>query len=310
MKRPIKIIPKKPTVNVYWMITDFCNFKCNYCPDFLHNGKFATGKVPGFPSYEDITVFMNTLKSMTEDGTHINLQFGGGEPTLHPNFLDIIKFMHSEKVYIGVTTNGSRSEEWWEEALPFLDNVTISLHPEFTKIDKVNSVSQRIVDSGTSIMFNLSCDPANWDTVLELYNNITPSLRGVVMPKVLNYIGTDSKMNYTYTDEQSEWIKTHIATPKDPGNFINSKVHFDDGSIEELSLSKITINNWNEFKGWSCKVASQSLVVRFNGEVSAGLCKAKSLGRISSFVIDKNDIICPFKYCPCPNDLRSEKYKI
>ena len=310
MKKPIKITHSKPTINIYWILTDFCNFKCNYCPDFLHSGNFATGKTQGFPSYSDIVIFMDKLKEMISDGTHLNLQFGGGEPTLHPNFLDIIKYMNADNVHIGVTTNGSRSEEWWEGALPFLDNVAISLHPEFTKIDKVNSVSKHIVESGTAIMFNLSCDPARWDRVLDLYNNIDDSIRPYVTPKVLNYIGTTTKKNYTYTDEQTTWIKTHMGSPIPSENYVNSLIHFDDGSVENFFLGKLTINNWNEFQGWKCKVASQSLMINFAGGVKAGLCNAKSLGRLTEFKIDKEDITCPFKYCPCPNDIKAEKYKI
>ena len=307
MKQPIKIIPKKPVINVYWKLTDFCNFKCNYCPSFLHSGDYATGTIPGFPSYPAIVTFMDKLKTII-NGTQLNLQFGGGEPTLHPNFLDIIKYMSADNVHIGITTNGSRSEEWWNEALPFLDVVTISLHPEFTKIDKVNSVAKCITDSNTPIMFNLSCDPARWDTVLELYNNIDDYLKPAVTSKVLNYLET-TRENYSYTDEQTNWIKTHVGKPASSKNFINSLVYFDDGSSEDLSLGRLTINNWNEFKGWECKVASQSLVINFNGEVRAGLCNVKSLGHLTNFNLDTNYLVCPFNFCPCPTDIRSEKYK-
>jgi organic radical activating enzyme len=309
MKQPIKIIPKQPVINVYWKLTDFCNFKCNYCPSYLHSGKYANGKLPGFPIYSDIIIFMDKLKALAASGTHLNLQFGGGEPTLHPNFLDIIKYMSAENVHLGVTTNGSRSDEWWSEALPFLDNVTISLHPEFTKIDKVNDLAKSIVDSGTSMRFNLSCDPARWDAVLELYNNIDDYLKPMLTAKVLNYLET-TKENYSYTDEQTTWIKHHGGSMASSHGFINSMIYFDDGSSENLALGKITINNWNEFKGWKCKVASQSLMIDYTGTVNAGICMAKRLGHITDFNLDTNYLVCPFNFCPCPSDIRAEKYKI
>ena len=309
MKQPIKITHSEPTINVYWVLTDFCNFKCNYCPDFLHNGDFATGKQQGFPSYSDIVVFMDKLKALASAGTHVNLQFGGGEPTLHPNFLDIIKYMNAENVHLGVTTNGSRNDEWWSEALPFLDNVTISLHPEFTKIDKVNDLAKYIESTGINFMFNLSCDPARWDTVLNLYNNLDVKLQKFVTPKILNYLDS-TKENYKYTSEQQEWIRTHMGRPKSPDRFLNSIIHFDDGSSENLLLGKVTVNNWNEFKNWQCKVASQSLMIDYTGTVNAGICMVKSLGHITEFKLDYSDIVCPFNFCPCPNDIKAEKYKI
>jgi hypothetical protein len=140
-----------------------------------------------------------------------------------------------------------------------------------------------------------------------LYKNIDDYLKPRVTTKVLNYLET-TRENYSYTDEQTTWIKTHITNPAGRG-FINSVVYFDDGSSEELNLGKITINNWNEFEGWECKVASQSLVVNFNVEVRAGLCNAKLLGHVTNFDLDYNHLACPFEYCPCPTDIRSEKYK-
>lgn len=309
MKSPIKIVPVRPVVNVYWTPTDFCNFKCNYCPDTLHSGKFATGLQPGFPTDEEIRIFLQKLKEKTKD-VNLNLQLGGGEPTLHPMFHEIVSTLSDGKNYIGVTTNGSRSPEWWEKVLPFLDNVTISLHPEFTKIEKINEVSRIILESGTNLMFNLSCDPNHWDDVIALYDGLDDELKNLVQPKVLNYLDSIEKSNYTYSKEQTDWIKKHIRSVKYVEKFTISKVIFDDGSEENLLLGRLTINNWNEFKGWNCKVASQSIAVNFNGEVYAGICRAKSLGRLTDFHLDENFIVCPFSNCACPNDLRSEKHKV
>lgn len=309
MKKPVSIRPSEPNINVYWILTDFCNFKCNYCPEHLHSGKFATGKVPGFPPYEDVVVFMDKLKTTISNGTHLNLQFGGGEPTLHPNFLDIIKYMSADNVHVGVTSNGSRSEEWWAESLPYLDNVTISLQHEFTKIEKINQIARLIIDSDTHLMFNLSCDPASWDSVMKLYNDLDTDLKSYVTPKVLNYLDT-TKENYTYTDEQRKWIKSHTSAPKASKKFINSIIEFDDGSKEDMLLSRVTINNWNQFKGWKCSTASQSLMIDYSGHVSAGICGAKALGNLKDAKIDEDFLYCPFDYCPCPSDLRAEKYKV
>ena len=51
------MLTQKQVKNKHSFICDFCNFKCNYCPSFLHSGKYANGKLPGFPIYSDIIVF-------------------------------------------------------------------------------------------------------------------------------------------------------------------------------------------------------------------------------------------------------------
>jgi MoaA/NifB/PqqE/SkfB family radical SAM enzyme len=310
MKYPIKITQSEPTVNIYWKLTDFCNFKCNYCPDYLHSGNYALGRKPGFPTDSNILSFISQLENGMLQGKHLNLLIGGGEPTVHPLFPEIVNRLKHENHFLGVLTNGSRSEDWWQQILP-MDNVVISLHPEFTNVEKINAISKFIISSGTSLIFNLSCDPANWDKTIELYNNIDDSLKHLISPKVLNYLDRPTKENYTYSDQQKDWIRKHISYQRASAKFKNANMHFNDGSVEGVNLSKLTINGWNKYKGWSCKADSQSLMINFDGNVYAGVCQAKKLGHISTFSkIEDNGLICPYGHCDCPTDIRSEKYKV
>lgn len=311
MKQPNKILQSTSTLNIYWKLTDFCNFKCSYCPPVLHAGSYATGKIAGFPTNNDITEFISKLENNLLNGRHLNLQFGGGEPTLHPLFPEIVNRLKHKNNFIGVTTNGSRSKNWWEKILP-LDNVTISLHPEFTNMEKINALGKFIVSTGTQLMFNLSCDPANWERTTELYNSLHDDLKKFVIPKVLIHFERITKENYDYTTEQHEWITQQITKfrPTLSQKFKNSVIYFEDGTNENINLGKITINNWNAYKGWQCKVNSQSLMIDFNGEIYAGVCQVQKLGHISNFrLVDDGGVICPFERCVTPNDLRSEKQK-
>lgn len=310
MKQPIKILQTSPAVSIYWLLTDFCNFRCNYCPDDLHSGKYATGVAPGLPTDDQIKKFISRLKSDEFASKRLNVQLGGGEPTLHPMFPYIVAELKSPTNYLGVTTNGSRGVDWWKEILP-LDHVTISLHPEFTNIDKVNELAEVILASGTSIMFNLSCDPNNWEAVQDLYSKLKDDLKKFVAPVMLNTFGLVRSF-FPYTPEQLAWIRSLAspATVSFPGSkkFTVSTMYFDDGSQESFSLANTTVNGWNKFKGWNCSVGSQGLMVRFDGNVMAGLCKSKQLGTIDNFQLGE-DIECPFEYCACPLDIKADKIK-
>lgn len=309
---PYKVLQTAPALSIYWKLTDFCNFKCNYCPPVLHAGSYATGKIPGFPIDNEITKFLAKLENYLLNGRHINLQFGGGEPTLHPLFPEIINRLKHENNFIGITTNGSRSNDWWKKILP-LDTVTISLHPEFTNIEKINSLSKFIISTGTHLMFNLSCDPANWEKTIELYNGLNDDLKQFVIPKVLVHLERTTKENYNYTTEQHKWITQHITNfrPTVSKKIKQPIIYFEDGTSENMNLGKITINNWNIFKGWQCKANSQSLMINFNGDIYAGICQVQKLGHISNFELVEDDgVICPFDRCANHNDLRSEKHKI
>ena len=107
MKTPIKITQEK-TLMVYWILTDFCNFSCNYCPDFLHSGDFATGKKLGFPTDEEIFKFIDQLQHISETKKiKLQVQFGGGEPLIMEEHFEMLKFLHksNKNITIKYTTN-------------------------------------------------------------------------------------------------------------------------------------------------------------------------------------------------------------
>ncbi len=82
-------------------LTNRCNLKCPIC--------FATSDASGYiyePSFEQIKEMMINLYNLKPTHTPC-LQFSGGEPTLHPQFLDIIK--EARKIGFGqiqIATNG------------------------------------------------------------------------------------------------------------------------------------------------------------------------------------------------------------
>jgi len=314
MKFPIKITQNN-TLTVYWKLTDFCNFKCNYCPAALHSGNFARGIAPGFPTDAEIFKFLDRLEFIVRSrDLALQVQFGGGEPTLHPLLPDIIKRLKHFCQRIGVTTNGSRPTEWWQKVMP-LNNVTISLHHEFTNMQKVNELGNFIVDNNlSSLEYHLSCDPNYWTDVMHIYDSLDDKLKPYVSPKVLNSMDSINKINFSYTDTQKEWIEkidSKYTAPKRPTPAASSYiVHFSDGSEEKFSLARMAINDWNRFKGWKCNVTSECITVNFNGKVSAGVCEAKLLGTLTTFSLDNEPLICPFSHCAYPGDMRSSKEKI
>ena len=72
------------------------------------------------------------------------MNFGGGEPTMHPQFIDILKYLKSRNQWILVTTNGSRSTTFWKEAVQYINSINMSAH--FASMDLYPKNNQRFVD--------------------------------------------------------------------------------------------------------------------------------------------------------------------
>ena len=96
-------------------VIDECNMKCNVC---YHNSEPGKGNPR---SMEEIQQMHETLLKV-ESAPDI-IQITGGEPTLHPELLDIIKYLKTGPVrHLMLNTNGIRISED-EEFVKALKNV-------------------------------------------------------------------------------------------------------------------------------------------------------------------------------------------
>ena len=83
-------------------LTSACNFACPFCVDskLINAGKSLT--------FEEVKKTIDTLHS---HGLLSVILIGGGEPTLHKNFGEILRYIKSKKLQLGIVTNGSRLEK-------------------------------------------------------------------------------------------------------------------------------------------------------------------------------------------------------
>lgn len=113
---------------ILWDITRRCNYDCSYCWSNAHN------KTDKFIPIKDVIDICKKLIFEWAGGEEIRFNFGGGEPTLHPNFIEIIKYLKLNEQFILVTSNGSRNPTFWKEAVRYINSVNLSAH--FESIDK------------------------------------------------------------------------------------------------------------------------------------------------------------------------------
>lgn len=122
----------------YLEITTSCNFSCPFCPS----------------SKKETHYYMNEkdiYHIIDEIGNHIEIIYFHvlGEPFLHPNFIDILNYVESKKIYFGITTNGVLLNNFKEEVFKYhyLKKVNISLQ----------SLIQLKYDEIDDYMNNLKC---------------------------------------------------------------------------------------------------------------------------------------------------------
>lgn len=315
MKKLIRIEKQADTLFVHWKLTDFCNQACHYCPSFLHDGQFAKGILSGALTENQIVTLCDRLVELTQDRPGV-LTILGGEPTTH-NLLPTILEKLNNNFTIEIVTNGSRGLSWWKElkALPHM--VVISLHPEYYDSTqfRINQLVDFLISNNVRVCFNLMCDPANWDKVILMYNEIQDEYKNLVVPTmILEYVTPGRRRLLAYNDEQTQFIKTLLASlsfMKNTGANNSANAHYSDGSVIALTDANFIINEHsNKFKGWSCSAGRDSISIDFNGAVTAGICGAKRLGHAATFKLNTENLICPREVCGCTGDVILSKFDL
>ncbi len=99
---PNRELPMVSPVSINLDLTSACNFSCPFCVDskLINAG--------GSLTLEDVKKTIDTLHS---HGLLSVILIGGGEPTLHRDFGEIVRYLKSKRLQLGVATNGSRLEK-------------------------------------------------------------------------------------------------------------------------------------------------------------------------------------------------------
>ncbi|SVD59321.1 uncharacterized protein METZ01_LOCUS412175, partial [marine metagenome] len=121
---------------VSWLLGRFCNYRCSYCWPYARSDKKDHR-----PTKLCLATIDEIKKQARQNGFNsFHFSLSGGEPTFHPGYLDILKYLaddvqNTNYTSIHMTSNCSRNMKWFKTyvkcAKPFhRASVTASLHTE------------------------------------------------------------------------------------------------------------------------------------------------------------------------------------
>ena len=131
---------KKLSHEFLFDITSVCNLNCTNC------SVFCGLREPYFITVEEFSV---QLKNLRDKVPVSFISFCGGEPTLHPQFMDLCKELFNQipDCYLQIITNGTLLNKFSEEDLQFLSkyNVcfTITIYPKIEYIKIVENFENK-----------------------------------------------------------------------------------------------------------------------------------------------------------------------
>ena len=112
-------------MQIQWDLGRRCNLDCSYCWPSSHN------KTDEWLSFAVLKVVVDKVLGLTPEPVQFN--FAGGEPTLHPEFVDLVTYITELDHAVHVQTNGTfRKVD--AIALSAMAQISISVHFEVPSI--------------------------------------------------------------------------------------------------------------------------------------------------------------------------------
>lgn len=150
-------------------LTDFCNLSCSYCRYYHDTGSYMP--------FEKFKLYVRKLQQLGVKGFILT---GGGEPTIHPQFNDIISWLETNRISYGINTNGVRYIACNPVFFKFsIDTGEEKRYQEIRGRNKLKDVIENIkkaikhkVDNGTTTNIGVQCVVQNRDDMLSFYEKV------------------------------------------------------------------------------------------------------------------------------------------
>ena len=139
---------------ITWDIGRRCNYSCSYCPPSTANN-FESHK-----SLQSLKQAADLLLTKFCKDKNAKWVFTGGEPTINPAYLDLIKYLASFQQVLHTQSNGSRDPNYFSELIRF-SSVGLSVH-----FEEYNE--ERLLENCKAIIKEKLSDPKvqkNWFSI-------------------------------------------------------------------------------------------------------------------------------------------------
>lgn len=309
---PIKIQANDPEIfKIIWQITTACTYACEYCPKELHTGSNETLDLDDFAEFLDLFKNYKTVMTIT-----------GGEPTVHPQFIEIARLLKSKGVKTIVDSNLSRTARFYEETAALIDNWCVTLHPSQHSLD-LDKI--RVLAANSYTVVYVMMDPKHWPLAMSWWEEIksVENIKLTVLKPVNNWAGAEYQGQFTeqqqkfldevtatmlFTDERLKELKSSHSWLKDLG----STVTWEDGSSGDLDADGLMRQGLNRFQGWHCLAGNEVVAMDQLGRVSLATCGVARVDHWSQLTLDDitEPVVCPRMFCDCGTDIKGTKYKI
>jgi len=336
----------RDTFTVSWLLGRYCNYRCSYCWPYARSDR---------KDHRPLQVVKGTIdeiKRQARDRGFKSFHFSlsGGEPTFHPQYLDIVRYLNSDVRNcnfhsLHMTSNCSRPIKWFEEYYEASKDmhrvsITASYHREHVdtpkKVEEFADKLEFCQEHGIQVTVNMVMVPEFFDKFYEeaLYfheRGINVTLKPQSDPTASFIVSgyTDDMLNKLHngmpqrgyaslkskvTRPKYDWGKgIHQSNEKVPANY---EIELTDSKGKKWYIDqaeRFNAFNFNDFKGWECSSGYRSIIIREpDGSIKRSYsCHDEPLGTIETgFQLFDGPKVCITDACVSSADSKIPKRKI
>jgi|TARA_B100000242_G_scaffold24354_2_gene14783 organic radical activating enzyme len=303
----MKLTYKDPAKNnwflVSWTLSNKCNYRCEYCPDILHNG--STGQ----PQWSTVKRFVQNFNLKDKK---ICYRLSGGEPTYWKHFIDLAELVKEEGHKFTFVSNGSQSPEYFKKIAPYTDGMMLSYHKAYANPEHFIKI---INESKIETVINMMLLPSDFEEIFALAEKIYSSTaRASIVPKVI--VDKTSSENITnevmtYTEAQKQLIKDWPFSRKvNDEELHRGAMMLND---EVVNANDLILQDKNKFSGWNCWAGLHGVNIDMWGNMYRADCQfGGAIGNLERYKLPKEKILCGKERCSCLSDIyiRKENEKV
>ena len=319
-------------LSVVWSLVEYCNYQCSYCSAKSPSIKDSNQYI----DYNNIIKIFDKLFSLKRDKYIIGL--AGGEPTLHPNFLDIINYLNNsnQPIQVYIMTNGTKDLNFFENVFKLSSNIDfglcISLHMEYYNNNKLEYY-EKLIDIcnkyKVNIEFKLLFHPEYENESKIVFETFTNLMKDKILNLRVHFIfdkNNNNKIDSRYTNDHINCVnnmnmylertyddpyKYHYMYGKNEYRLKNNDlIHIDHSRFGTSTLDSCGLRN---FKNMYCCLATKAITVDHKGYVSGVGCygfRMYPLYDDNFEILDLFEYIkCPYERCACPTDDLNVKFR-
>ncbi len=301
---------------VSWLLGRYCNYRCSYCWPYARTDR---------KDHRPLEVLIQSLDEIKRQSRargfySFHFSFSGGEPTFHPQYLDLLSHYAADTENcnyqsVHMTSNISQNLKWFENYARVTSglhrvSVTASFHKEYTRREIFVEKLKFLQGEDIQVTINMVMVPTRfdelWQDALHFHEqglNVTlkPQSNKSAEAVVEGYSAQQLKMlqlgmpQRGYTEEHLASLKKASQRPLAPWSVTEDRKAGDSNARMQVALldkegrthymdqaERLNAFKFNSFKGWECSSGYRSLIVREPGGVvkRSYSCHDKPLGTL------------------------------